>query len=91
MTNRIARILGYLTGNEQKNWSNIEYFNKKRKNRIKKMAANPDPNCSVIDLGCGPMWPKRYQPQSVTCYPVDYTYRGADCIIQASITTSTRA
>jgi len=82
MTNRIARILGYLTGNQPNNWSSIEYFSKKWKNRIKKMSAHIDPNCSVIDLGCGPMWLKRYLPQSVTYYPVDYTYRGADCIVQ---------
>ena len=82
MTNRITRLIGYFGRSRPVSWRNIEYFNKKWKVRIEKMSAFVDPNCSVVDLGCGRMWLREYLPKTVRYYPVDYEDRGAGCIVQ---------
>lgn len=82
MTNPIARLLAHFHSDGPNNWRDIEYFNRKWKIRIRKMSEFIEPDCSVVDLGCGRMWLKNYLPQTVKYFPVDYKYRGADCIVQ---------
>ena len=82
MIYRITQLLRHFGLSRPGSWRNIEYFNKKWKVRIEKMSAFLDPNCSVVDLGCGRMWLREYLPKSVRYFPVDYEDRGAECIVQ---------
>ena len=61
-------------------WEKIEYFDEVWKERIELMSKFISTNSDVIDLGCGRMWLKD-MVQVKKYYPVDYCYRGIDCII----------
>lgn len=67
--------------NREKTWQDIEYFHENWKGRISTMAGFIDRNTSVMDLGCGKMWLKKYLPQNCEYIPVDYIKRSPECIV----------
>jgi hypothetical protein len=68
--------------NEQPKWKDIEYFNKRWKKRICLMSKLINENeKSIIDLGCGKMWLKKYLSSNCTYYGCDYRKRNKNTII----------
>lgn len=64
------------------NWVSIERFNESWRDRIKFMAQFIEDNdCSVTDMGCGPMWLKNEISVDIKYTGVDYKDRGVGTII----------
>jgi hypothetical protein len=61
-------------------WREIEYFDKKWKERIGSMASHVPAGSTVMDLGCGKMWLREFL-HGGTYLPVDYVSRGKDTIV----------
>ncbi len=58
-------------------WRNLEYFDQSWIARISAMAAYIGPCESVVDLGCGRMWLKKFLGAN-PYYPVDYRRRSSE-------------
>lgn len=63
------------------NWSDVERFNPEWIERIKIMAEFIPENSTVLDLGCGPQWLKKFLSKSQKYLGVDYKKRGQKTII----------
>lgn len=63
------------------NWGDFEYFDKKWKNRIKRMADLINKEHSYLDLGCGRMWLKEFLPPDSLYHACDYTSRGENTLV----------
>ncbi len=85
------RIAGLLPGAEARRtaaaakvaaveWKEIEYFDEKWQERIKRLAEFVPPGSSVMDLGCGKMWVRNFLVDCVYI-PVDYASRGEETIV----------
>jgi hypothetical protein len=62
---------------KNRQWKDFEYFDTAWMERIRLMAGYiPVETGSVIDIGCGKMWLKKFIPVSCMYYGVDYIYRG---------------
>lgn len=67
---------------KQPTWQDIERFEPSWQDRISLMAQHiHSDDQSVLDIGCGPMWLKKYLPDGVLYIGLDYISRGEECIV----------
>ncbi len=80
--NFISKILFRITSlfPIKKEWKEIEYFDSKWENRVKKMAGFILPFESIMDIGCGQMSLKKFLTTN-KYIPVDYKKRDDETII----------
>ena len=71
-------FIGMIRGKRE--WRFIEYFDPSWSKRIREMAKYIRPGRSIIDLGCGKMWLRKYLLDNAY-YPVDYKSRGKGTIV----------
>lgn len=65
----------------KKSWKYNEYFAEEWQQRIKFMATMIGAADSVLDLGCGPCWLRKYLKPNVAYYGCDYIQRCSDTVI----------
>lgn len=62
-------------------WSRFEYFDPDWEKRIIQMAKYIEYKETVVDLGCGQLWLKKYIQDKRNYTPVDYKKRSRDTIV----------
>ena len=77
-----GRVLNKLKSflKKEKDWQDIEHFDYNWESRVAQMAAYIIEGKSVLDLGCGKMFLKKYLSGN-PYFPVDYKKRGEGCIV----------
>jgi len=65
----------------RKGWKYNEYFDQEWQARIEYMATMVGSADSVLDLGCGPCWLRKYLNPNVTYYGCDYIQRFPDTLV----------